>query len=130
MADFASELEGATKSYRQQCILSESVQRKVKDRLACRLLDVVRMGGTGRAVRIYTAKKSVSGVEREAWDLHNEAMGRYLARDFAGAAGRLERVCAMLVDDAPGSLMLERCRRYERLALPAEWDGAAIGETA
>jgi adenylate cyclase len=130
MADFAAELEGATKRYRQQCILSESVQRRVKDLLPCRLLDFVRMAGPGRAVRIFTAKKSVSGVEHEAWDLHNAAMEEYLKRDFTGAADRFERVCAMLGDDVPGALMLERCRRYRRLTLPKGWDGAEMRETA
>jgi adenylate cyclase len=130
MADFASELEGATKRYRQQCILSESVQRKAKDQLPCRLLDFVRMGGPGPAARIYTAKKALTDVEREAWDLHNTAMEAYLKRDFAGAADRFERVCAMLGDDVPGALMLERCRRYRQLTLPSGWDGAEIGETA
>jgi adenylate cyclase len=130
MADFASELEGATKRYRQQCILSESVQRKVKDRLPCRQLDFVRMGGSGRAMRIYTAKKVLTDVEREAWDLHNGGMEAYLKRDFAGAADRFERVCAMLVDDAPGALMLERCRAYAVHAPPSGWDGAEFGETA
>ncbi len=130
MADFASELEGATKRYRQPCILSESVQRKVKDALACRLLDFVGMGGAGRASRIYTAKKSVSGAEREAWDLHNAAMEEYAKRDFAGAADGFERVGSMLGDDAPSIMMLERCRRYRQLALPPGWDGVEIEETA
>jgi class 3 adenylate cyclase len=130
MADLASELEGATKRYRQQCILSESVQRKVKDQLPCRLLDFVSMGGTGRAMRIYSAKKTVSGVEREAWDLHNAGMEAYLARDFVNAAGRFERVCAMLGDDEPGALMLARCREYAAHAPPPAWGGVEIGETA
>jgi adenylate cyclase len=130
MADFASELEGATKRYRVKCIVSEMVQRKVKDRLACRLLDFVPMGSAGRAVRIYTAKKSVEGVEREAWNLHNEGMEAYRARNFAGAALKFERVCALIENDAPGELMRERCRRYGRLEMPAGWDGAEIGETA
>jgi class 3 adenylate cyclase len=130
MADFASELEGATKRYRQQCILSESVQRKVKDQLPCRLLDFVRMGGPGRAMRIYTVKKVLTDGEREAWDLHNAAMEEYLKRDFSSAAERFGRVCAMLGDDAPGALMIERCRAYATQAPPPGWDGTEIGEIA
>ena len=129
-AEFAEYLEGATKRYRQQCILSESVQRKVKDQLPCRLLDFVSMGGGGRAMRIYSVKKTVSGVEHEAWDLHNAAMEEYLKRDFAGAANSFERVCGMLGDDAPSGLMLERCRAYAKREPPPRWDGVEIGETA
>jgi adenylate cyclase len=130
MADFASELEGATKRYRVKCIVSEMVQRKVKDRLPCRQLDFVPMGGVGRAVRIYTVKKSTEGVERQAWNLHNEGMEAYRARTFAVAGAMFERVRELIPHDEPAELMLERCRRYERLELPAAWDGAEIGETA
>jgi len=130
MADFASELEGATKRYQVRCIVSEMVQRKVKDALVCRLLDFVPMGGMGRAVRIYTAKKTVDDVEREAWNLHNEGMEAYLKRDFAGAADAFERVCGMIEGDVPGALLLERCRRYGRQEPPAGWDGAEIEGTA
>ena len=130
MADFASELEGATKRYHVKCIVSEMVQRKVKGQLACRLLDFVPLGGMGRAVRIFTVKKTVEGVERETWNLHNEGMEAYLRRDFAGAADAFERVCGMIEADVPGALMLERCRRYQRAELSAGWDGAEIEGTA
>jgi adenylate cyclase len=127
IADLASELEGATKRYRVKCIISEMVQRRVKAQLPCRLLDFDPLGGIGR---IYTAKKNVEGVEREAWDLHNEGMEAYLRREHARAAEMFERVCALIEDDAPAALMLERCRRRRQSGLPAARDGAEIGEPA
>ena len=102
----------------------------MKDQLPCRLLDFVRMGGPGRATRIYTVKKVLTDGEREAWDLHNAAMEEYLKRDFSSAADRFDRVCAMLGDDAPGALMIERCRAYATQAPPPGWDGTEIGEIA
>ncbi len=49
VSDFASELEGSTKRYAQQVIISERVRREVRNQLACRHLDIHPAGDTGRA---------------------------------------------------------------------------------
>ena len=129
-AELAEHLESSTKLYRQPCLLSESVQRKVKDQIPCRLVDFVHVSSGQRAMRLYTARTAVEGTDREAWDLHDAAMEAYLKRDFAAAARGFEQAGGMLKDDAPAALMLERCRRFAKKAPPPDWDGAQIGESA
>jgi adenylate cyclase len=131
--ELAEHLEGSTKRYKQPVLLSESVQRKVKEAVPCRFLDVVPAGSAGRPMRLYTARAAVDGAEREAWGLHEAAMEAYLARDFAAAEGTFRKVAAMLAGDepdAPAAMMAERCRRYAKQAPPADWVGTDIGETA
>jgi hypothetical protein len=50
-------------------------------------------------------------------------MQRYVSRDFCAAQGMFEAVCAEDPEDALPPLYLERCRRYERLAPPPDWQG-------
>jgi adenylate cyclase len=130
VSDFASDLEGCTKTYAQQVIVSERVRREVLRTVACRQLDIHPTGDTGRPTKIYSVKRSVDGAEREAWDIHNAAMETYLKRDFTAAARGFEQVSRMLKDDAPAMMMLERCRRFAKKAPPPDWDGAEISESA
>jgi adenylate cyclase len=131
VSDFASELEGSTKKYAQQVIISERVRREVRNDLTCRYLDIHPTGDTGRPTNIYTVKRSVEGAEHEAWDLHNAAMEEYFpGRNFPKAAVLFAQVQKLLPGDAPGALMLERCRRYAKKAPPPDWDGAEIGDLA
>ncbi|MCX7029689.1 MAG: adenylate/guanylate cyclase domain-containing protein [Spirochaetes bacterium] len=131
VSDFASELEGSTKKYAQQAIISERVRREVRNDLACRHLDIHPTGDTGRPTNIYTVKRSVEGAEREAWELHNAAMGEYFpGRNFAKAASMFAKVQKLLPGDVASSMMQDRCRRYQTASPPPGWDGAEIGETA
>ena len=131
VSDFASELEGSTKRYAQQVIVSERVRREVRNDLACRHLDIHPTGDTGRPTRIYTVKRSVEGAEREAWELHNAAMEEYFpGRNFEKAGSMFAQVQKLLSGDVASSIMQERCRRYRTASLPPGWDGIEIGETA
>ncbi len=65
--NLASRLEGLTKQYHQSLIFSESLQRKVKEKLPCRLLDSVAVKGKKGGVKIYTAKRALETAESEAW---------------------------------------------------------------
>ncbi|MBL8968859.1 MAG: adenylate/guanylate cyclase domain-containing protein [Spirochaetaceae bacterium] len=123
MVNLASRLEGLTKKYHQQLLFSESVHMKVKDNLPCRLLDTVAVKGKSKGVRIYTARRRVEGAEAEAWVLHDRALERYYAADFAGAIAGLEKVERLLPDDYPSGLFLERARNYLKSPPPADWDG-------
>ncbi|GAH34042.1 unnamed protein product, partial [marine sediment metagenome] len=72
MVNLASRLENLTKVYRQELIFSESVYEKVKNDLACRLLDKVVVRGKTHGERIYTAKKKLQEKERHGWAYHHE----------------------------------------------------------
>jgi class 3 adenylate cyclase/HAMP domain-containing protein len=127
MVNLASRLEGLTKQYHQRLIISETLQEKVKDTVPWRHLDSVAVKGKTEGVKIYSAKLSLDGTEREAWDMHNAAMLEYYpGRHFASAARKFEDVGRMLPDDFASTLLRDRCLLYEKDPPPPDWDGVEV----
>jgi adenylate cyclase len=129
MVNLASRLEGLTKKYKQELIISEGLHYKVKEQLACRLIDSVAVKGKKKGVRIYTAKKSLEAREKEAWDCHNAAMEEYYRRNFRRAVTLFSDVQRILPEDFASNLLLKRCKEYAKSPLPADWDGIEVMES-
>jgi len=125
--NLASRAQGMCKVYRQPLVFTGSVHRKVKDRLAWRLIDNVAVKGKRDAERIYTATARPTGVEKQAWSMHNAAMEEYFPNcNFATARRLFEQVQKLLPGDYVSGMMLERCRRYEREPPPPGWGGYEV----
>jgi len=124
--NLASRLEGLTKYYRQALIISSSVADRVSDSIHCRHIDTVVVKGKTVGEPIYTARRTLTDTEGEAWSLHEKGMQRFLERDFSGAAKIFRKVRRILTDDPIAEMFLERCARYEKDPPPADWNGAAV----
>jgi class 3 adenylate cyclase/HAMP domain-containing protein len=123
--DLAEHLESLTKEYKQPLIISESLHVKVKDDLPCRLLDVIPWRG-GRSLKIYTARRKLTGREKEAWGTHDLAMAQYFDRGFTKAAGYFRDVLKILPGDHPATLLLDRCAQFQKAPPPSDWTGAKV----
>ncbi|HTX73570.1 MAG TPA: adenylate/guanylate cyclase domain-containing protein [Rectinemataceae bacterium] len=126
MVNLASRLEGATKRYRQPMIISESVYHKVESSVSCRQIDTVAVKGKTQGVKIFTPRKSLSPVEAQAWELHSQALESYYSRDFRKAAEGFSAVLALLPEDYPAQLFLERSTSYAKTPPPEKWDGVVV----
>jgi adenylate cyclase len=124
--NLASRLEGLTKQYHQGIIISESLHDLVKDKVPCRLLDLVTVKGKTRGVKIYSVKRTLEAAEREAWQMNEAAMTAYTNRDFAKAARMFEEVGRKLPGDFPSGQLRARCLQYQKEPPPADWDGAEV----
>jgi class 3 adenylate cyclase len=124
--NLASRLEGLTKQYHQSLIFSESLQRKVKEELPCRLLDSVAVIGKKEGVKIYTAKRALAATESEAWDMHNAAMEEYYLRNFGKAARSFQEVARRLPEDFASQLLRDRCMLYEKDPPAEDWHGVEV----
>ncbi len=124
--NLASRLEGLTKQYHQGIIISESLYDRVKDKVPCRLLDLVTVKGKTRGVKIYAVKSVLEAAEREAWEMNEAAMAAYTDRRFPEAARMFEEVGRRLPGDFPSGQLRARCLQYEKDPPPAEWDGAEV----
>ncbi|MBN1525057.1 MAG: HAMP domain-containing protein [Spirochaetales bacterium] len=122
MVNLASRLEGLTKDYKQKLLFSESLQRKIKDKLYCREIDRVAVKGRADGIRIFTTRRELSSLEREAWEIHNNAMEPYYAGQFQKAAAGFRNVLNILKDDHAANMMYTQCVEYEQNP-PAEWTG-------
>ena len=123
MVNLASRLEGLTKKYKEPIIFSESVYRKVKNELPCRMLDKVVVKGRSIGVGIYTARKKLNSTEEKAWKKHGEGLEFYYKQEFEAAASFFNQVQILLPEDHCSRFLLERARAYISSPPPSDWTG-------
>jgi class 3 adenylate cyclase len=123
MVNLASRLEGLTKKYLVPLIVSESVRRKIQDRLPCRLLDRVVVKGRSSGVGIYGVKRKLSKEEEEGWSLYHRGMELYYERRFPEARECFERVARLLTADQVSRQKIDLCRYLESSRVAESWTG-------
>ena len=139
MVNLASRMEGLTKNYHAEILISETLFEAIKtyrennpdagDAFYFKLLDTVAVKGKTKGVKIYTAAKSLLVGERKAWELHNRGMEFYYQRDFSGAAKCFAEVQNYIKDDFNAASLLERCKAYAVSPPPPDWDGVEVMKT-
>lgn len=126
MVNLGSRLEGLTKPYHQGVIFSESVYRKVKDQIPCRMVDKVVVKGKTKGESIYTAQRRLSSEENKAWKFHHAGLALYYRRKFREAKRYFSAVPKLIPDDFLASMYLERIERYIADPPPRDWSGLEI----
>ncbi|MFP4492209.1 MAG: adenylate/guanylate cyclase domain-containing protein [Spirochaetaceae bacterium] len=126
MVNLGSRLEGLTKPYGQGIIFSESVYRKVKGDLKCRMVDKVVVKGKTKGENIYTAKKTLTPRERKGWDFYHLGLKMYYKRNFERARRYFEGVKKLIPGDKLADIYIERCRKYIADPPPADWKGMEV----
>ncbi len=81
-------------------------------------------------MKIYTARRSLTSGEKEAWGQHNMGMAEYFDRNFTGAESYLRAVLKILPDDPVAPLILERAHEYAASPPPSAWDGAELSRAS
>ena len=134
MVNLASRMEGLTKTYHADILISETLYEAIvksgeQNSLSFRLLDSVAVKGKTKGVKIYTVKKSLNANEIKAWEFHNQGMELYYKRDFAAAAKHFQAVLTILNGDFNATSLLERCKKYAVSPRPPGWDGVEVMQT-
>jgi class 3 adenylate cyclase/HAMP domain-containing protein len=132
--NLASRMEGLTKTYHSEILISESLFEELHRTspnagLYYRLLDTVAVKGKTKGVRIFTVKKSLSISEQKAWQFHNHGMKLYYARSFAEAAQRFKETLEILPGDFNADNLYKRCTEYAVSPPPADWNGVEVMKT-
>ena len=126
MVNLGSRLEGLTKQYKQGVIISESVYRKVRSKLPCRMVDKVQVKGKTQGESIYTASITLSGDEKKAWAYHNAGAKLYYNCDFEKALKYFGAAARLVPDDYLAGVFIERSRRYISSPPPEDWNGVEV----
>lgn len=126
MVNLGSRLEGLTKPYKQGLIFSESVYRKVKNDVPCRLIDKVVVKGKTQGEKIFTAKRTLGEREKEGWAIHHTALRHYYKQEFKKAKALFEEVHSLIQGDHIAGLYIERCDKYIAAPPPQEWNGMEV----
>ena len=122
----ASRLEGLTKQYKEELIVSESVAKFLPEGIPCRQLDTVRVLGRKEPVRIFAPHRDLTDAEAEAWNIHRGALDLYYRRDFRAAKTAFEQVLHLLPDDMCAAIFAQRCMRYARNPPSDRWTGVEL----
>jgi adenylate cyclase len=113
-AHLGARLEAANKDFRTRILISEATWRLVSDRLAARELDVVTFRGIDRPIGVFEllGEQPLPAPRARQAGLFATALAAYRGGDFATAAGRFEQLLALVPDDRPSEIYLERCRAH------------------
>jgi class 3 adenylate cyclase/HAMP domain-containing protein len=135
--NLASRMEGLTKTYHAELLITEYVYTEVQKNLKAanapklyfRLLDTVAVKGKTRGVKIYTVKRALNQTEAAAWPIHNQGMELYYRRSFREAAEKFREVYRVLAKDAAAESLYRRCADYLNNPPPDGWDGVEVMKT-
>jgi len=131
--NLASRMEGLTKTYHSEILISESLFEELRKTSASglyfRLLDTVAVKGKTKGVRIFTVKKSLSAAEQKAWPLHNQGMKLYYGRSFSEAREKFKEALVFLPGDFNAENMRARCADYAENPPAENWNGVEVMKT-
>jgi adenylate cyclase len=129
--NLASRLEGITKQYHVQIVISEATYRQVCSQFVCRGLDKIRVKGKNLPVNIYELmdvadQKSKYEPLLERFD---QAMAAYRMQNWTEAIAKFSAALAKFPDDGPSQVFLERAIEFSQTAPGGEWDGVYVMKT-
>ena len=122
--NLASRLEGLTKTYGTQILVSETVKADAGENSFCfRHLDDVRVKGKKNAVPIYAVDRSENEFSAEYKDSYIKGMELYKQGIWNLAKDYFLKALDAAQGDKAAKLMLERCEEFIKNP-PENWDGA------
>jgi adenylate cyclase len=125
--NLASRMEGLTRTYNVNCIVSEFTHRESRRGFRFRELDFVRVKGRATPVRIFELwVKSPSEADEEIPEVlqkFQNARQFYIMRDWERAETYFRQVLEMRPDDGPSLMYLSRIEELRRTPPPETWDG-------
>ena len=127
--NMASRLEGLTKYYGIPLVISETVRRRLGDKVETRLLDRVLVKGSSMAMPIYSVTKKLSTDHKEVWDAFASGQKEYYDRNFPGAQKAFKDALKAYPDDKPTQIFLERTLEFLKNPPPENWDGSFRHDT-
>lgn len=129
--NLASRLEGLNKQYGTHILVSESTASCLRDKIPCREVDLVRVKGKSKPVRIYEILGPQEGTSSDsAWlEIFARGLGLYRERRWEEAARCFSEVLKILPQDGPSKLYLERCKKLMAEPPSEAWEGVYVWET-
>jgi adenylate cyclase len=123
--NLASRLEGANKEYGTNIIVSESTWEQVRDRVATRELDVIRVKGKAQPTRIFEVLGRLPlSPDRAAMIQPFEAgLCAYETQRWEDAIQCFQQVLEVVPGDPPSRLYIQRCKSFLATPPPSDWDG-------
>jgi adenylate cyclase len=120
--NLASRLEGTTKEYSVDLIISREVHDHVKDLFLCRMADLVAVKGKTLPVEVFAVLGPKTDPAPSGLAEFEQAVETYRKGDFEEALELLRMASAAGLNDALTMTYIERCEHLIE-APPETWDG-------
>jgi adenylate cyclase len=130
--NLAARLEGANKPFRSRVMISEFTYEKAKNDVEVRPLDLLRVKGKTVPIQVYelaARKGALDPTRGKAFGLYRDGIAFYRERKFDRAIGVFKGALALLPDDGPSALYIERCEAFRASPPPPDWDGVFVMTT-
>ena len=130
--NLSSRLEGLTKRYKVQCIISENSVQLLPPSAQknCRYIDKVQVKGKKKPVKIFELvsdeNKDTKHFIQQALTSYESAVSLYLNKQFKEAGKIFKNLKEMYPEDRIVDIYVNRCNNYQVTEIPANWDGVAI----
>ncbi len=126
--NLASRLEGMTKQYRAQVVISEGTYRQVAKQFVCRDLDRIRVKGKLQPVTIYELLDRAENHEKYDSLLQpfEKAMTAYREQNWKEAVLQFGTLLTTFPDDGPTQIFLRRALEFREHAPETGWDGVHV----
>lgn len=125
--NLSSRLEGTTKEYGCDIIISEFTYRLCSDRVIVRELDKIRVKGKHQAVKIYELigdrNTSLDAETQEFLSHYHAGRAAYSSRNFAQALICFEAAKRIRPRDSALGIHIKRCNKYLRKPPGESWSG-------
>ncbi len=131
--NLASRLEGANKLYDTAIMIGENTYELVKDKFLTRPLDMLRVKGKKKPVKVYeliaTKDETMSPEFREMLTQYHKGFENYLMRHWEWAMNHFRQALQIKSDDGPSRLYLLRCQEFMNNPPSDDWDGVFVMKT-
>lgn len=124
--NLAARLEGANKFYGTYLMISEFTYEFVKNEIEVRELDLIRVIGKNKPVRIYellALKGALSQNKKKGIEIFENALLTYKRKKFEEAIKEFKKVFDFIPEDPPSNIYLKRCLEFTKNQPKPDWDG-------
>jgi adenylate cyclase len=126
--NLGSRLEGATKQYGTDIVISENTYQPCADLVWARQLDYIKVKGKDQPVKIYELiglrSEPLTSQQEQIIEHYHKGRDYYLARNFPMAMAEFGTVLNLNKDDRSSTLHLTRCQHWLTHPPTDNWDGS------
>ncbi|MEW6007755.1 MAG: adenylate/guanylate cyclase domain-containing protein [bacterium] len=126
--NLASRLEGMTRKYDAQIIISKATYEKIKDEILSREVDLIVVKGKTKPVMIYEPIGLINEVgddKKKQLEVFQNGLSLYKEKKWKEAAN----VFSTIMEDGVSRMYFMRCQDYIVSPPPADWDGVYVYKT-
>jgi adenylate cyclase len=131
--NLASRLEGVNKQYSTNIMISEFTLEHCKSDVITREIDLIRVKGKAKPVRIYEvlarANDSLADAMKSVIEHYCAGLDAYRTKKWEEGIAAFQRALEVKSDDGPSLTYLKRCNEYLKAPPPDDWDGVYVMTT-